>query len=88
VNTTAEIILGAVLVFGGMAAIAAAAVAVWLSVQNAVTVLAIRRHCHGTFQHPAKAHAGEGDKGRAAEHVPPLYRQLLTFPPMRWPWPH
>lgn len=87
-STTAEVILQAVLIVGVLAAMCAAAFVVWVVVQNAVIVLAMRRQCHGTFQHPAKAHAGEGDRGRAAQHVLPLYRQLFEYPPMRWPWPH
>ena len=74
-------LLVALILVAGIVIGLALVVAAW----NTGMVLWSRWACHRSLLHPAKAHQGNDLADRYAQQVPPLWRMVLTFPPIGWP---
>lgn len=80
----ADLLLLALLIAWALVSVVIAGLALLLAAWNTGVVLWSRWSCHRSLLHPAKAHQGNDLADRYAQQVPPLWRQLLTFPPMGW----
>jgi hypothetical protein len=85
VGWVADLLLIALLTMLALVAGFVIALALVVAAWNTGVVLWSRWCCHRSVAHPAKAHHGDSLADRYAQQVPPLWRQVLTFPPLRWP---